>query len=81
MPTATMTSKGQVTVPKEVREQLGLNTGSVLDFIPYEKGYVLEARQGSIRDLFGMLPKPAKAATLEEMDDGIVAGAAEAMNI
>jgi len=80
MPTATMTTKGQVTVPKEVRDRLGLSTGSVLSFIPREEGYFVVAKTGSARDLCGMLPKPVRAATLEEMEAGIAAGAAETMN-
>jgi antitoxin PrlF len=38
MPTATMTSKGQVTIPVKVREALGLKPGTRIDFYEIEKG-------------------------------------------
>jgi len=80
MPAATMTTKGQVTVPKEVRDRLGLDAGSVLSFIPKDEGYFVVAKTGSARDLCGILPKPVRPISLEEMEAGIAAGAAEAMN-
>jgi len=79
MPTATMSSKGQVTVPREVRASLGLTTGSLLDFIPDETGYRLSARTRSISDLFTILPQPSRPATLEEMDGAIASGASESV--
>ncbi len=41
MPRATMTSKGQITVPKEVREKLHLKTGSRIDFVIEPSGRVI----------------------------------------
>ncbi|MDR0285357.1 MAG: AbrB/MazE/SpoVT family DNA-binding domain-containing protein [Propionibacteriaceae bacterium] len=79
MPTATMTSKGQVTVPREVRERLGLTTGSLLDFVPDQGSYRLATRATAVSELFDILPRPSRAATIEEMDAAIAAGAAEAM--
>ena len=38
MPTATMTSKGQITIPIEVRKALGLDAGDKIDFVEIEKG-------------------------------------------
>jgi len=81
MPTATMTTKGQVTVPKEVRDRLGLDAGSVLSFIPRDDGYLVMAKTGSARDLCGILPRPVRAVSLEEMEAGIAAGAMESMNV
>jgi len=79
MPSAVVTSKGQVTVPKEVRENLDLGRGSVIDFVWEQGSYRVTRRAGSVTDIFGMLPKPTAAASLEDMDAGIAAGAAEAM--
>ena len=41
MPTATVTSKGQITIPAKVRKKLGLTAGSKVDFEPYKNSFVL----------------------------------------
>jgi antitoxin PrlF len=80
VPTATMTSKGQLTVPAEVRERLGLHAGSRVSFVETEDGtYELRVERGSIRDLAGLFPWDGPPKTLEEMDDAIAAGAAQTM--
>ena len=73
MPTATLTSKGQVTIPKEVRSALGLKAGDRLDFTRAEGGaFRLEARKTDIRSLAGMLyRKGRKRVSIEEMDAAI----------
>ncbi len=40
MASATLTSKGQLTVPKSVREALGLESGDRIEFVETEKGAV-----------------------------------------
>lgn len=76
---ATLTSKGQVTIPKAVRDALHLRTGDRLDFIVEADGTVrVLPITGSVNRLKGLLPKPARALTLEEMDDAIAKGAAGA---
>ena len=40
MATSTVTSKGQITIPKAIRERLGLREGSVLEFVVDEAGNV-----------------------------------------
>jgi AbrB family looped-hinge helix DNA binding protein len=72
MPTATVTSKGQLTIPKEVRKALGIKPGTRVDFYEGEKGeYIFRPRTGSIRDLEGCVPKLDHIVTIEEMNDGI----------
>ena len=74
---ATLTSKGQVTIPKVVRDALHLRTGDRLDFILEADGTVrVLPITGSVKRLKGILPKPARALTLEEMGDAIAKGAA-----
>lgn len=76
MPT-TVTSKGQVTIPKRVRDHLGIKPGDRLEFHIDESGNVhLETGNKSIRTLKGLLPRPERALTLEEMDNAIARGAA-----
>lgn len=44
---STVTSKGQVTIPKEIRERLKIEPGSVVDFEPTEDGRVVLVNKGS----------------------------------
>jgi len=69
---ATVTSKGQITLPKEVRERLRVGTGGKVRFSFEDKDRIVVARaEASIRDLFGILGKPRRSATLEDMDEAI----------
>lgn len=73
MSAATVTSKGQVTIPKKVRDALGLRTGDRLDFV-IEGPFRVVLRPGSrnIRDLRGLLHRPGrKPVTVEQMNDAI----------
>ncbi len=47
--TSTISSKGQVTVPKEVRDRLGLRTGTVVDFEITDAGVLLRKGHKGIR--------------------------------
>ena len=77
MPSATLTSKGQVTIPKEVREALGLETGDRIDFVAERPGeYKVVPATRDIRDLKGIVPKPKKPVTVEEMNRAIARRAA-----
>jgi AbrB family looped-hinge helix DNA binding protein len=77
MSTATMTSKGQITVPKDVRDDLRLVPGSKVMFVRLAPGhYRVIARTGKIEDLAGMLHRPGqRALTIEEINEGIGEGA------
>lgn len=79
MPTATLTSKGQLTLPKRVRERLGLHRGDRIEFLIEEDGTVrLRPLALSVRELAGILSVPRHGATtLEEMDEGIATVLAE----
>jgi|CXWL01.1.fsa_nt_gi AbrB family looped-hinge helix DNA binding protein len=73
MPAATMTSKGQVTIPKLVRGALGLETGDQLDFELATDGSVrLQARKGDARSFAGLLRRPGiRRLAVEQMDAAI----------
>ena len=74
MSTATVTSKGQVTIPRKVREHLGLGAGDKVDFVITSDGSVhLLVVAGSVRRLYGFLKRPGRRApTVEEMDESIM---------
>jgi AbrB family looped-hinge helix DNA binding protein len=71
-----MTSKGQITVPKEIRTKLGLKAGDRVRFVVEADGKVrLWPAKRDISSLRGILPKPARVATIEEMEEAIRRGA------
>lgn len=77
MSTATVTSKGQITLPKDVREGLGLREGDKIDFEKVDGRYVIRPRNRSALELAGVLHRPGmRALTVEEMDEAIGAAVA-----
>jgi len=72
MPSATLTSKGQITIPKEVREALGVDTGDRVEFVAEEKGvYRVVAATRDVRHLKGIIDKPSKPVSVEEMNRAV----------
>ena len=69
MSIATMTSKGQITIPKPIRDALRLRPGDRVDFALGPEGEVrmVPARQ-SLASLVGSLKPRRKGLTIEEMD-------------
>lgn len=79
MSMATVTSKGQITIPVEVRRSLGLETGSRIEFILTDAGiYQLVPVTGTLRSLKGSIPRPPSPVTVEQMNEAIADAAAEA---
>ncbi len=58
MPTATLTSKGQITLPRKVREQLGVRTGDPVDFVIGADGEI-RVRAGSVERMTDAIRKAA----------------------
>jgi AbrB family looped-hinge helix DNA binding protein len=74
-----ITSKGQVTIPKPVRDKLNLRAGDRLDFVVERDGTArLVPLTASIKELKGLLPKPKRKLSLEDMDKAIARGALKA---
>ena len=73
MPTATLTTKGQVTIPKEVREHLGIDTGDRLIFAIQEDGTVtVKPITRHVRELGGLLQRQGqRPVSINEMDESI----------
>jgi AbrB family looped-hinge helix DNA binding protein len=72
MPSATVTSKGQITIPQPVRRRLGLKTGDRVEFTYREDGVVLRAKRLPFEKLRGILKDRGKTRlTVPEMDQAI----------
>jgi len=75
MATAAVTSKGQITIPLEVRKKLGLKPGDRVRFIEGENGeFVIKPKTGSIMDMEGIVHWTGKPVTIEEMNETIAKG-------
>jgi antitoxin PrlF len=78
MPTSTVTSKGQVTIPKDVRDALRIGAGDRVSFIVRSDGVVeLRPETVDLRDLYGALKHRGKPVTVEAMNEGIAEAVAE----
>lgn len=75
MPTATLTTKGQVTIPKAVREHLQIDTGDQINFMIQDDGsVVVRPVTRPVSDLAGLLHRSRRrAVSLDDMDAGISA--------
>jgi antitoxin PrlF len=73
MPVATITSKGQTTIPVEVRRHLNLKPGDKIAFNIEDGRVVLRARNRSIMELAGVLKRAGeKAMTIGEMNEAVI---------
>jgi len=69
MTTATVTSKGQITIPADVRRSLNVQTGDRVEFVQIEPGrFEILAATRSVRELKGMFGKAARTVSIEEMN-------------
>jgi AbrB family looped-hinge helix DNA binding protein len=76
MPATTLTTKGQVTIPKPIREQLRLHTGQRLDFqVDRDGRLIVKPRARDIRELKGILRSDRKKpVSIAEMHEAIAQG-------
>ena len=79
MTSSTVTSKGRITIPVDVRKKLRFKAGTRGWFMENENGeYVMKVKTGSIMNLRGMVKWTGKPATIEEMNETTAqAGACE----
>ena len=69
MPSARLTSKGQITIPIDVRNALGISFGDRLDFVEVEKGrFLIVPATCSVRELKGLIPRRTRPVKVEEMN-------------
>lgn len=68
MATSTLTSKGQTTIPREIREAAGLRSGDRLNFTVLADGtIILRVKNRSVRDL-AVKPKPVRHVSVDQMN-------------
>lgn len=68
---STITSKGQITIPSSIREKLHLSAGSKVEYIVHDNCIIMVPINGMVTKLKGILPKPPKSLTIEEMNNVI----------
>jgi antitoxin PrlF len=69
MSTATLTSKGQITIPADVRRMLNVDSGDRVEFVQVEPGrFEIVAATRSVRELKGLFGKPARTVSIDEMN-------------
>jgi AbrB family looped-hinge helix DNA binding protein len=72
MPTSTLTSRGQTTIPKPIREALQLRPGDQVEFILEDEQVVLRRAGADLTALDGMIDRSDRApVSVEEMDQAI----------
>ena len=77
MSSATLTTKGQISIPAAVRASLGLETGSRIDFVEVSNGqYLIVAASQPVQALKGLLRKPAAAVTIAQFNQMITSSGA-----
>ncbi len=77
MSTATLTTKGQITIPAVVRASLGIETGSRVEFVETANGqYLMVAATQPVQALKGLLRKPDAAVAIADMNQMIAKSAA-----
>ena len=73
---AMLSSKGQVTIPKAVRDRLQIKPGDRFKFFFHPDGVIILPRIPTAR-LKGMIPKPARPVSPEQIDRAIEEGATQ----
>lgn len=72
MATATLTSKGQITIPADVRHDLKVDAGDRVEFIQIAPGrYEFVAATQNVTALKGMFGKPTKTVSIDDMNSAI----------
>lgn len=79
MTTATVSSKGQITIPTSVRKALQVEPGDRVEFVEVDPGrFELVAATRSVTELKGLFGKPAASVSIDDMNAAIAARGAAA---
>lgn len=78
MSTSTVTTKGQITLPRDVRKALALAAGDKVDFVAVEGGFKLVPLRKDVRAVKGRFAgRVDRPVTIDEMEEAITHSAAE----
>ena len=81
MPTSTLTTRGQTTIPKPIRDALDLQPGDRLEFTLQGDQVVVRRAEADLSTLDGMLDRSGKqAVSIEKMNDVIGQAASEGVD-
>ncbi|CAK8719861.1 MAG: transcriptional regulator, AbrB family [Candidatus Electronema aureum] len=73
MTTSTVTTRGQVTIPKHIRKLLKIDRGDKVEFMVDKNGAVmLQSVTSDVALLKGMVPKPEKYVSIEDMNNAVL---------
>jgi AbrB family looped-hinge helix DNA binding protein len=79
MSTATLTTKGQITIPADVRRLLNVQAGDRVEFVQIEPGrFELVPATRSVRELKGLFGKPGRTVSIDDMNQTIAERGAQA---
>ncbi|MEO8523346.1 MAG: AbrB/MazE/SpoVT family DNA-binding domain-containing protein [Caldimonas sp.] len=71
MSTSTVSSKGQIVIPSAVRADMAVQAGSRVEFVKTSEGWLLKASTRPVSALKGLVPKPAKRVSIDDMSRAI----------
>lgn len=78
MSTSVVSSKGQIVIPVAVRQDMGVDTGTRVAFVKVPEGWLLKPAGRPITALKGIVPKPARKVTVDDMTSAVRKRAARA---
>jgi AbrB family looped-hinge helix DNA binding protein len=71
MSTSTVSTKGQVVIPANVRAEMGVEPGSRVEFVRTDDGWLMKPATLPVTALKGMVPKRSRPVSIEEMNRAI----------
>lgn len=77
MAESVLTSKGQITLPKEIRDGFNLGQGDVIDFIREKNWIIMVPRKGTILDFFGSVRHKGKTIDFRKLRQRVLSALAK----
>ena len=71
MTAAIVSTKGQVVIPARIRAELGVEAGSRIEFVRTAEGWLIKPATLPVTALKGVLARPRKAVSVEDMNRAI----------